>query len=325
MRTSYRLFAILLLAQLLSHLHASPATTAHAAGAGAAGEDVVNDDIDGGAPPLPASTPQQQEEQHQQQQQQQQQQEEECQAFEGEEDSSQESCAATTTTATTATTTTTTNTNEQQEKESCERLNSKYHPHETIQHVCTNSKSFPNDWGKELFFDTWQACCDIFRSRATGECRVENVCLDVSSSSSSSSSSSDPTSIQEQSPTIPIMDPCQNSHPSCLLWAREGECRNNPTFMLNSCARACGSCVPLTGSGNNTSSVNNKDGENEEEEEPYMTTCNDNHESCGGWGDEGECVLNPTCKFFFFFLYRTLLFVYIIYISFVDFSSFPAM
>lgn len=40
---------------------------------------------------------------------------------------------------------------------------------------------------------------------------------------------------------------CENSHENCELWASEGECRNNPNYMRESCRRACQWCenIPL--------------------------------------------------------------------------------
>ena len=35
---------------------------------------------------------------------------------------------------------------------------------------------------------------------------------------------------------------CVDDNPNCALWAKEGECHNNPSFMHSSCARTCGTC-----------------------------------------------------------------------------------
>ena len=35
---------------------------------------------------------------------------------------------------------------------------------------------------------------------------------------------------------------CGNDHESCDLWAKEGECDNNPAYMKSSCKKACGLC-----------------------------------------------------------------------------------
>ena len=35
---------------------------------------------------------------------------------------------------------------------------------------------------------------------------------------------------------------CDDTHEKCKLWAQDGECKNNPRFMLNSCSNSCGTC-----------------------------------------------------------------------------------
>ena len=35
---------------------------------------------------------------------------------------------------------------------------------------------------------------------------------------------------------------CQDSHEKCNYWASEGECSNNPTWMLNNCHLSCNVC-----------------------------------------------------------------------------------
>lgn len=86
-------------------------------------------------------------------------------------------------------------------------------------------------------------------------------------------------------PRIPddFVDPCTDDEPSCQSWAREGECRLNPTYMLRACARSCGICQ----------SLRKKSGEEEEvEEEPV---CINKYEECDEWANEdGECWVNPS-------------------------------
>ena len=38
-------------------------------------------------------------------------------------------------------------------------------------------------------------------------------------------------------------DLCKNDHEQCETWAKLGECKKNPTYMLNSCRKSCGVCV----------------------------------------------------------------------------------
>ena len=35
---------------------------------------------------------------------------------------------------------------------------------------------------------------------------------------------------------------CRDRHADCQTWAGQGECQNNPGYMLESCAVACDSC-----------------------------------------------------------------------------------
>lgn len=38
---------------------------------------------------------------------------------------------------------------------------------------------------------------------------------------------------------------CEDQDESCNTWARKGECRKNPGFMLKSCRKSCGMCVDI--------------------------------------------------------------------------------
>mmetsp|Transcript_41914 Transcript_41914/g.64557 ORF Transcript_41914/g.64557 Transcript_41914/m.64557 type:complete len:130 (+) Transcript_41914:100-489(+) len=48
-------------------------------------------------------------------------------------------------------------------------------------------------------------------------------------------------------PTQPLDIPCMNEHPECEKWAKAGECKNNPQYMLLDCRKACHTCIPLHG------------------------------------------------------------------------------
>lgn len=38
---------------------------------------------------------------------------------------------------------------------------------------------------------------------------------------------------------------CEDQHESCNGWARKGECRKNPSFMMSNCRKSCGTCLDL--------------------------------------------------------------------------------
>lgn len=50
----------------------------------------------------------------------------------------------------------------------------------------------------------------------------------------------------------PIPDPCTDANDSCPDWAAEGECKANPGYMLNHCARSCGVCKDIEGKSHST-------------------------------------------------------------------------
>lgn len=50
----------------------------------------------------------------------------------------------------------------------------------------------------------------------------------------------------------PIPDPCTDANDSCPDWAAEGECKANPGYMLNYCARSCGVCKDVEGKSHST-------------------------------------------------------------------------
>ena len=82
-----------------------------------------------------------------------------------------------------------------------------------------------------------------------------------------------------------FVDPCTDSEVDCFTWAREGECRANPTYMLRNCAGSCGTCQFI----NSTKSV----------EEGLLPVCIDKYDQCNIWANEdGECWINPECKRF---------------------------
>ena len=63
--------------------------------------------------------------------------------------------------------------------------------------------------------------------------------------------------------------------------------------MLSSCARSCGSCVPLKKGGSRGGDGDGVDGD----ADPNMNElCKDHHEHCGMWAENGECSVNSECE-----------------------------
>jgi hypothetical protein len=84
---------------------------------------------------------------------------------------------------------------------------------------------------------------------------------------------------------IDFVDPCTDNEINCHIWAREGECRANPSYMLRNCAGSCGKCQFINSS---KSSV---------EEEELQPVCIDKYDECNSWANvDGECWINPDCK-----------------------------
>ncbi|KAL1499144.1 hypothetical protein AB1Y20_013655 [Prymnesium parvum] len=59
---------------------------------------------------------------------------------------------------------------------------------------------------------------------------------------------------------------CADEHAACELWARQGECANNPSFMRRSCRASCAECE--------------------------SAACHDSREECAAWAAAGECESN---------------------------------
>ncbi len=71
----------------------------------------------------------------------------------------------------------------------------------------------------------------------------------------------------------------------CKLWAGEGECENNPTYMLENCANTCNACELSTTESPTPVNV-----------DPNISTpvgCADKNFECPSWAAEGECSKNP--------------------------------
>ncbi|CAG7700787.1 unnamed protein product [Allacma fusca] len=64
----------------------------------------------------------------------------------------------------------------------------------------------------------------------------------------------------------PVSERCVDSHHFCQQWSWNGECKRNPSWMINNCKKSCSSC-----------------------EAP----CSDSNQYCGVWASRGECIRNP--------------------------------
>lgn len=47
-------------------------------------------------------------------------------------------------------------------------------------------------------------------------------------------------------PPPPLLPGCKDRHANCAVWAEEGECDTNPSFMLTTCQAACARCDLMT-------------------------------------------------------------------------------
>jgi pimeloyl-ACP methyl ester carboxylesterase len=63
----------------------------------------------------------------------------------------------------------------------------------------------------------------------------------------------------------------------CVGWAAAGECSNNPTFMLKTCKKSCGTCHFTQ----------------PDIDRVVATPCEDSNDGCPGWATQGECEKNP--------------------------------
>jgi len=76
---------------------------------------------------------------------------------------------------------------------------------------------------------------------------------------------------------------CKDEEAVCGAWAKAGECKNNPGFMLQKCKRSCLDDGMESACPGVTSSV------------PKEPSCYDKSgaEDCGIWAEDGECEKNP--------------------------------
>jgi ShK domain-like. len=110
---------------------------------------------------------------------------------------------------------------------------------------------------------------------------------------------------------------CRDEEELCSFWAREGECQNNPVYMLKSCAKSCDSCKlnsDKQGFGSAYGVAQECEGDQAleliravEKMDRYMSEevskpeydsvrseCKNRHELCVFWAHIGECEANPS-------------------------------
>lgn len=99
---------------------------------------------------------------------------------------------------------------------------------------------------------------------------------------------------------------CINVHPECEEWAKKGECKNNPQYMLLSCRKACQSCITLHHGGITQLAAQHPRHVIQElvESQHYLhklandsgvkhlKSCINKHEMCTEWAVLGECESN---------------------------------
>ncbi|XP_076358916.1 zinc metalloproteinase nas-15-like [Tachypleus tridentatus] len=68
--------------------------------------------------------------------------------------------------------------------------------------------------------------------------------------------------------TVPPVVGCEDKHPSCEVWARQGECHRNPLWMLENCQKSCKQCK--------------------------HTLCRDESTYCDFWKRNNQCQRNPS-------------------------------
>lgn len=77
---------------------------------------------------------------------------------------------------------------------------------------------------------------------------------------------------------------CEDEREECSHWARSGECKANPSYMLDHCKKSCNNCP----TGNYNQKIYGVMNDKRIGEGP----CEDNHEDCQSWESEGKCATN---------------------------------
>mmetsp|Transcript_12000 Transcript_12000/g.28465 ORF Transcript_12000/g.28465 Transcript_12000/m.28465 type:complete len:180 (-) Transcript_12000:296-835(-) len=104
-----------------------------------------------------------------------------------------------------------------------------------------------------------------------------------------------------------IRIPCVDEHKQCSEWAKKGECKKNPQYMMVKCRKSCSSCIPLH-SGDETQIADERTRSDVlrrlYETQEYLHNqadrnvetlhrCINKHSECTHWWYLGECERNP--------------------------------
>jgi hypothetical protein len=126
--------------------------------------------------------------------------------------------------------------------------------------------------------------------------------------------------------------PCTNEDEECDFWAEEGECEENPDYMLIHCSRACGTCMEYVAGTDQYGELQqyfSKEAdfvlEHMEKMHRYMTEevlvddekfgnvrerCLNRHTDCMRWAAANECVNNPNYMKMYVLGFLSLFFPY---------------
>ena len=94
-----------------------------------------------------------------------------------------------------------------------------------------------------------------------------------------------------------FIDPCQDTNEDCPQWAVQGECKNNPNYMLSGCPMSCGTCGRLMDAIADTDADGGYKDSQQQLRAISNMACRDLHDNCVKWANMGECSINYSCKF----------------------------
>lgn len=125
---------------------------------------------------------------------------------------------------------------------------------------------------------------------------------------------------------------CEDTHEHCTYWEGQGECTNNPGFMLRYCRKSCNACDKNTDDPERLQELEKEyseaerdeygvlqaihgdkvdeihrilkkmaeyvdsvrgDEKSSEEIKELMSTCQNKHAECAFWAADNECLKNP--------------------------------
>jgi hypothetical protein len=102
-------------------------------------------------------------------------------------------------------------------------------------------------------------------------------------------------------------DVVEDNNPNCPNWAKVGECKNNPNYMLRNCSKSCLSNPNDVVEDNNPNCPNWANvGECKNNPNYMLRNCSksclynqnsvveDNNPNCPVWAKAGECIKNPS-------------------------------